>query len=44
MREGDTLDSIAKEYGTNIEIIKAYNNTEALELKTKIIIPEEKCE
>lgn len=44
VREGDTLDSIAKEYGTSIEIIKAYNNTEALELKTKIIIPEEKCE
>jgi len=44
VREGDTLDSIAKEYGSTIEIIKAYNNLETLELKTKIIIPEEKCE
>lgn len=44
VREGDTLDSIAKEYGTSIEVLKSYNNIESLELKAKIIIPEEKCE
>lgn len=44
VREGDTLDSIAKEYGTSIEVLKSYNNIETLELKAKIIIPEEKCE
>lgn len=44
VREGDTLDSIAKEYNTTVEVIKEYNSTEALEIKSKLIIPLEKDE
>lgn len=44
VREGDTWESIAKEYGTSSEIIKEYNSVETLELKSKLIIPEEKSE
>jgi len=40
VREGDTLDTIANQYNSNIEVIKKYNNIETLEYKSKLIIPE----
>ncbi|HBA37484.1 MAG TPA: hypothetical protein DCY94_02045 [Firmicutes bacterium] len=39
VQDGDTLEGLAKEYGTTIEIIKEYNSIETLEVKSKIIIP-----
>lgn len=44
VRENDTLESIAQEYGTTIEVIKEYNQCEKLEVKSKLIIPESKDE
>jgi len=39
VREGDTLESIAMKYNVPVELIKEYNHFEALELKSKLIIP-----
>ncbi len=44
VREGDTLESIAEKYGCSIELIKEYNETDVLELKSKLIIPESRDE
>ncbi len=40
VREGDTMESIAAKYGCTIDLIKEYNNTETLEIKSKLIIPD----
>ncbi len=40
VRSEDTLDSIAKKYGTTIDNIKKYNDVDNIELKSKLIIPE----
>lgn len=42
IREGDTLESIALKYNSTVDIIKEYNDTENIELKSKLIIPQEK--
>lgn len=40
VREGDTLESICSKYNVSLETVKAYNNFESLEVKSKLIIPE----
>jgi len=40
VREGDTLENIAIKYNSTIDMIKEYNNTEIIELKSKLIVPE----
>lgn len=40
VREGDSLESIAQKYNVSAQLIKDYNNFEALELKSKLIIPD----
>lgn len=44
VREGDTLESIAAKYNCSIDLIKEYNEFDALELKSKLLIPEVKDE
>jgi LysM repeat protein len=39
VREGDTLESICQKYGVTEELIKEYNTSLTLELKSKLIIP-----
>ena len=41
VREGDSLESIAMQYGINTDLIKQYNNIDTLEIKSKLIIPED---
>ena len=38
-REGETIDSIAKLYNTDVNLIKEYNNINELKDKDKIIVP-----
>ena len=40
VRDGDTLETIATKYNSTIEMIKEYNNTEIVEIKSKLIVPE----
>ncbi len=44
VREGDTFESISSKYNCSLETIKEYNNIEALEIKSKLIIPDSKDE
>lgn len=39
VKAGETLEAIASEYGTSVEIIKEYNEVDILEEKSKLIIP-----
>ena len=41
VREGESLESIASKYNVSVDTIKKYNDFEILELKSKLIIPEE---
>lgn len=41
VREGESLESIASKYNVSVDTIKKYNDFEMLELKSKLIIPEE---
>lgn len=41
VREGDSLESIAMQYGVSTDLIKKYNNIDSLEIKSKLIIPED---
>lgn len=40
VREGETIETIAAKYNSKVEIIKEYNNTESVEVKSKLIVPE----
>lgn len=40
VKEGETLEMIAAEYKTSVDVIKEYNNIETLEIKSKLIIPD----
>ena len=42
--EMDTLESIAKEYNTSVDMIKEYNEGESFEINNKLIIPCKKNE
>ena len=41
VRESESLESIAMQYGVSTDLIKEYNNTDSLDIKSKLIIPEE---
>lgn len=41
IREGETLESIANKYEVSVDLIKEYNDTDSLDIKDKLIIPEE---
>ena len=40
VREGESLETIALNYGVSVELIKEYNEIDSLEIKSKLIIPE----